>query len=823
MFFDRHPFSIINRLNPLLQVIVVVLVGLSLSRCGLQVDEEPAGRRDIKVGDQVGCLSDIGKTTIDFLEANAENDTVEETLSCLAFSIEAFERHTKGRNQDVYEPKEVRDFLQKFFLNRREDQQTVVLNDAFLEEIMHLKAMLIGGSPQQITRRELNRFVERLSEIKRALLVVNPYMSIVNWAMKSDSKTSHQDTGLSADLGQAALKTAVEIFVKALPNSEHVESGYQYDLNRVGSLIKEFRRFIKYDTRNARDAEVWGEFIKEFHMFTSGGREKLGHSDVTGFLRAFASWYGWMGVVRVDFQARQGSFFYGDKFSALDKVLRQLFPMLRRVIGKHPGGELKWAKIESFAVSLEKMNMIPFGIQGSSMASVVREFVIRVLGTSELPSELRYGNGISAQHIDDVLYEYNLWYQVQRFLSDNRSHARLDQEMLSSLNHHIESFVEMSDLIKELRPVIPNDYHSIVLVEAEKLEAYNYYHDASDLTMMNLFRALFRLTVRGFGDYDPDMPYIQQGMTSDQFQAVYDAIRPIGIDARLMDPRAKGSGHRSFLEANLFTYKSNGFQTFQSSGSTLETLVSFAEGVQYLTYLYSASQVSKRAYDELKRRVPYSSEDFVDINGVRYLDRRQATMNLAPVLFQQIETMPGLTEYLASANGQQRQEFAEALFSAAKSDNSHDQWLEKFELDVAVAVLHYSESVMTRFNRNGDEFLSDREVERAYPVFQEFLRDMIKKMCVQIPDSIDEDWFLLHVFREIVTTGKIPSGDMSRIGRIGMIIKFIKRDYLWSLDLDRLAVIKVFSSVVAKSAEAASKKGDNPTCAEPEVEPTGPQ
>ncbi|MEO0336302.1 MAG: hypothetical protein AAF202_07900, partial [Pseudomonadota bacterium] len=301
-----------------------------------------------------------------------------------------------------------------------------------------------------------------------------------------------------------------------------------------------------------------------------------------------------------------------------------------------------------------------------------------------------------------------------------------------------------------------------------------------------------------------------------------DAIQPVGIDALLMDPRSEGSGHRSFLEANLFTYESNGFRSIENVNNPLDALVSFTEGVHFLTYLYSAAQLSNRVYDELKNRVPVSAEDDLDIKGLQFVHRRESALNMASVLLQKIDTMPGLTEFIASADGEQRQELVESLFSAAKSVHSRQEWVEKSELDVAVAVLQYSESIMTRFNSDGDEFLSEGEVEAAYPVFEEFLRDMVKKMCVEIPSYIGEDWFLLHIFREIVTTGQIPEADMSRWGEIWMIVKFVKRDVLWSVELNRLDVIKIFSSVVAKSAEAAASRGENQSCSSVQaVEPSG--
>jgi hypothetical protein len=794
------------------RVLLVILLGLGVAQCSSQIDEKPAGNRDVKVGDQVGCLSDIGEKAISFLEAKLDNKDVTETLDCLAFSLEAFESYTKGESRDSYKPEEVRDFLQKFFFNRRQEAQNLVLTDAFLEELTHLKAMILGGRPEVITRQELRLFVQRVKDIKRALLVVNPYMSVVNWALKSDSKVSHLQTNLKADLGQAALKEMAEILVESMPDGELLDPDYRYDMNRVGSLIAEFRKFIKYDDSSARKPEVWGEFIKEFHIFTTGGTAQLNQEKAKQFLRVFATWYGWMGVVRVDFQSREGSFFYGEKLQAMHKVITQLFPMLRNVIFRRPSQMLDFKDVERFAVALEKMNMIPFRIRGTSLSSVVQGFVEKVLGDPEVPSALRDERGVLPRHIDMVQYEYSIWYEVQKYLSDHRADPKIDQQMLSSQNNDFESFAEMTHLVGELRPLIPDDHYSIMLVEEAKIEAYNIYHDASGLTIMNIFRALFRLTIRGFGSYNPHVSVIYQGMTSDQFQAVYDAIQPLGIDARLMDPRSKGSGHRSFLEANLFTYESNGFQDPTAVNEPVDALVSFAEGVQFLTYLYSAAQLGSRVYNELAERVPLSAEKHLDVKGMRFLDRRQSVMNFASVILQKVETMPGLTEFLASASGEERQEFAESLFRAARNSNpqEHDQdkWFEKSELDVAVAVMQYSESVMTRFNSDEDEFLNDEEVEAAFPVFQEFLRDMVKKMCVTIPDWIDEDWFILSVFREIVSTGEIPAGDLGRWGQARLIGRFARRDYLWSIELNRLDVIKVFSSVVAKSSEAAAKKAE---------------
>ncbi|MEO0334917.1 MAG: hypothetical protein AAF202_00880, partial [Pseudomonadota bacterium] len=211
----------------------VCLLAFGVVQCGLSVDEKPAQDRDVEVGQQVGCLSDIGQISIDFIEARLKDKKLRRTLDCVTFSIEAFENYTEGEDKFTYKPTEVRDFLQRFFLNRNEKRQDLKLSDEFLEELMHLKAMIVGGSPELITRPELRRLAESSKKIKRALMTLNPVMSVVNWALLSRTKIGHEQTGVKAVAGQIALIKMSEILVDALPSEDVVDPDYRYDLDRV--------------------------------------------------------------------------------------------------------------------------------------------------------------------------------------------------------------------------------------------------------------------------------------------------------------------------------------------------------------------------------------------------------------------------------------------------------------------------------------------------------------------------------------------------------------------------------------------------------------
>src|SRR5690606_12446492 len=89
------------------------------------------------------------------------------------------------------------------------------------------------------------------------------------------------------------------------------------------------------------------------------------------------------------------------------------------------------------------------------------------------------------------------------------------------------------------------------------------------------------------------------GITQEEMQAFYMDFRDFGVDLQLFDPRVDNAGHRSFQEANLFTYTGNGLQRLSEVSSPRDAMMSYPEGMEYLLFMLSGGAMGRAVYKGL--------------------------------------------------------------------------------------------------------------------------------------------------------------------------------------------------------------------------------
>src|SRR5690606_37683917 len=81
-------------------------------------------------------------------------------------------------------------------------------------------------------------------------------------------------------------------------------------------------------------------------------------------------------------------------------------------------------------------------------------------------------------------------------------------------------------------------------------------------------------------------------------QKLYEAIQSVGIDLKIMDPRSRDAGKRSFIEGNLFTYQGNGINERSALDGRKHLLV-FEESMELVAFLFSGGSLADKIYNDL--------------------------------------------------------------------------------------------------------------------------------------------------------------------------------------------------------------------------------
>jgi hypothetical protein len=272
-----------------------------------------------------------------------------------------------------------------------------------------------------------------------------------------------------------------------------------------------------------------------------------------------------------------------------------------------------------------------------------------------------------------------------------------------------------------------------------------------------------------------------------------------------MDPRTPTAGRRSFLEGNLFTYQGNGIQLESSYGDSKAHLMVFEETMELLAFLYSGGGMADHIYRDLMGSAGHPAlckTAGIDVQGLVRVDRRCAKENFVELLIKYAGTMPELKQYLIDLNREKREELVESLMGAAFSPvYSLPDYIEKSELTVMVMIAHYSEAVMTRYNKNADGLLDTDEVWGAYPTFRGFIEKMLITRCLDHDEERIKD-----IYRYIISKGVFPQEGL------WTGVDFFLGRFWWSASLDRGRVLQVFSSIISSVIKGGVPNAPAPVC-----------
>lgn len=776
--------------------IIIIAASIFISSCSLQIGEEPAKNSEIDFGNQVDCLSSVGEVFSSFFEGDLDDAELAEFMDCAKFSFESFEKYTVGANSMEYHPKEIRNFLHRYFLKDKK------ISDQLLNQVMILKTVIIGGSAESITRPEFISFLQRMEIWKEQLVSVNRHMKIYSWSknLKLERKFPKHVVEASIKALQSALISISEDFKG---------QDIKYDLSNIPILIDEFKDFSRWNQRNpgSRPTNDWYLLIKEFYRVGFAQDENV----VTGkqladILNEAALWF----EIVLKYQ-----YFIKDHDFLKDKALVSLRDwvdlgarLAENLLDRHDNDQVSYESLEPLINVLELFfTDFPFGLTTKMFVELFPPVLATVLSETPSKGQLQDSAFFKIEYVS-VGQEFFLdWYRVQKNLSEVYTENSILLSPISMDRASLSSTDEFSDLrriIRSIPPLYKKGQDKIILIESSRRFEEQVSHGFQNLTQMNLFRSLLFVAMRAYSPQYDERNYMNSWMSSDDVQNLYEHLKDLGEELKILDPRSSSSGHRSYTEANLFLYISDGL------GS--EHRMSFEEGMMLVSYLWSGSIFSREIYDNIiekckelpdfKNLLNDEGKFKLDIRGEEKIPQSCVEAFLPEQLLAYSENMPSLNNYLQNAKAPVLEKYSQDLLRAAQGPTPTDpNWVEKAEIDVVSMVSLYSESVMSRFNVNGNEYLEAQEVNAAIPVFKEFIQKLAESLCRDpIDNQTAED-----VFRHIVETGVIPDPQNWK-DKIQLWNEFrARRGLRWKPQFSRGHITSVLAEIISKILEDSEK------------------
>ncbi len=732
-------------------------------------------------GDKTGCLDRAGVSYRKFLEGQASDREVSEIWNCAIQSLKLFSERTRGEQEGVYSPGELRTFMQKYFLKRS------LISDELLSEGMELKRALIGGSVNELTQQELKQAMRILETFKEQTNLLRPLMPLNAQRIRS----------LSPEETDFLVKSAVSmasVLGRALQNT-----GIPYSFSHLEQFLIHLEKF--HSNNESADAVESGEFLQAFRekmpllraikgALISPGGERIGGNEWALVFETTARWLGW--IVRVQqWVASDVSILQSPGRERFLLLSNEFFVLMDLAVKRHPGQLVAFAEFDSLIDAALPQGLDIQGrgvVSGAHLKEGLRILICRVFGGDQKSNTGRDAVGLTHSALLRTWRLLENWSEGQRYLealfrASLRQGLRVGGESNKSVDplHSLQksslllsypiSRLEERAWLKPYSGVPGAPYYFVAGPSAlasaaarlrKTIASEHPYFGTSgiqirfdgpgwddsqsfnNLSQLNWISAIVRAVSRGYIE-DPLHSLSEQDddhvmLTLPEFSKLILDFRNIALDLAIFDPQDPTIAKNRFRESNLFTFSGNG-----------DEYLTIREGTQEMSMMISAKVLGLKTHSDAQASGCKSGE--FDIYRYRSIDpdcyREWLFTNLKSVL----QNFPQFTVYFESLEPEAVIEFKNYYELSARKSGVSTVWMNSADSDGFSMLPHYVEVLFDRFDKDRSGALGLYEARAAFPLFRSLLADL----TCQIGSCLTLEKDLEAVFTFLLAYGHSPS------------------------------------------------------------------
>jgi hypothetical protein len=268
---------------------------------------------------------------------------------------------------------------------------------------------------------------------------------------------------------------------------------------------------------------------------------------------------------------------------------------------------------------------------------------------------------------------------------------------------------------------------------------------------------------------------------------------------KMIDRTVARFGEKRFQDLDLFTSLSNGNKRAE-----------YDEVTSYTMLLISSGFMTSKMKTEIGAACP--EDRGIDLMGSRWIEPKCFREQFNDRLEYWLDDFPRLKSYWKTLNQEDRARATRWLEHGARRNGypiegptlpGSDLFpLEfgSFDFQAMAVVLHYTESLFTRFDANSTELLSKTEVNSAYGLFKVLIQKTAKE---KFGSDINSDWILKGVFSYIVRYREMPTVKLNDLGSTGKFGWWLIRYALptTNYSADRLGVFNIVCQLAAPDSK----------------------
>ena len=533
-----------------------------LSHCGLYIKDV---YKDIPLENtNLGCLNGLGSKFNNYLQKDIPQKEIGEVASCLKSAVSIFKEHVHGKTVDTYEPEELRDFLQEFFLKDKK------IPRKFFNSLMELKVALVGGDLELLTKAELEQIIVKIDLLEKFISDMYPHIDIFYSRKSSDYRQVHQ--GISQ----------LKLSLKNLSGNLFAQP---YSLNSILKLLEQSNEVFNFSEGNNF---YWFKLFKESAPFL------LNSSQFKDIINEFE----WDYLLDMAADALAIYFYkiHGDQAEDFQDTIRNyslaienLIQFLDKKISKAHTKSLSTDDIKDFINHLDDKELLPISVfYVDSFLKNMFSWFLEKPNTQDNSLDMEELNWwrkkyFSWKQTQDSIDFLKVWmtnnpsYSIQDIFRGNISLSKSFNESLGQ----IYSLYNSQDLYNEEHHSDLNIYYTYPSTSLTGVRHKN-------LTLHNLYSHLWSVAMSRYAKSHP-----LSGLTEEELGQVIDRVITLLQLFKGQTFQSKlNYGNLAFMISNIILYSTEGYYQphyYRDSGGKTDIL-STAEGIELLSLYFQAQR-----------------------------------------------------------------------------------------------------------------------------------------------------------------------------------------------------------------------------------------
>lgn len=704
--------------------LLMPILALSLSLCGCDfflARQSPPAEPSIEMkGGPLQCLRTVPKNLGLFLADDLSENEIHTSFGCLRATLDHFLKFTRGTEKaDQYTQTELRSFLNEALPDKHR------VSVQFMQEIMSLKTVLLGGSSKIMTKKEIEQARVLMSVLESESLNLRGKMRVLLFQAPKD-KVSREE-----------LKSAQQQIERSVANILEVSKAEAtfYGFDDVRNLCGELNAFLGSNG-------LLGQLLRWLPMAQKLKVLFLGEKTLAYSQKDWQQVLGWSVrayglTLEFVYWIKNLNFGTAEDMERLIAFGDSVFELIESSPVLKERSELSLLALDEVLAESMRTGLFKTLIPLDVLKEGIRRFLLTVIDGPMAQRRSTYEiEFLSSRQLSTLRFEWNVWVLSQKqidqafirqALKDNKTEVKTisypelletlsTEQMMRDLQSRprlrpgeatelAQTWFEWSQLMRSPHPMLWNSEEHLIVLSDYK----NARPGFQGMVKVNLLRSLTRLILRGYGTGTARSLW-NLNIDADAFSRFEEDFREIGRKISALDPRTPSPADRTFKEASFFTFSGNGDSTLTAN-----------ELFEELNILSSAGGMISNELMALSIRAGCATDER-DVFGQPYLREDCFRKVFRQEFLRVFDGAPGVMALQMKMRGHINEEkFYESLWQLGHAPYSRPGYVEYGELRTYGAVLYYVEILRLVYDRDEDMKLSQTEIQAAAPRFRSYV------------------------------------------------------------------------------------------------------